>query len=350
MSGPVAGTQTNVEVQVGPGPSQGLISDARSLGALSALTDAAFHCRDYLSNLPHVFSGANAQHFVTVCQSGVLVAFCSLYPTHWLRTDARRSFLLGMCIGSVCTHPDFEGRGFARLALAAAIAHARARRADFVYLFSELSAFYGKFGFESAGTETFVACDPGESGTPGVPESHNEALLRAITDRLERTGVSKSRVYLERRPVTLLDESEKRDLWAFLCVHGARAESLLDAGEFSTMMRIPAMDVVRCLCNGVLSASFFIGKGNDFQGVVHGLAQRSEADAYWLMGRFRKAHPQCAFTVMTGPFLKMFHKDFRVTRTPSVMCLGFADQGCPTEALKTLFKRGEIYVRSLHSS
>jgi GNAT superfamily N-acetyltransferase len=50
-------------------------------------------------------------------------------------------------IDDVIVHPEFQGRGWGRQIVEAALAHPRVRHVEHVNLFTQIPAFYEKFGF-----------------------------------------------------------------------------------------------------------------------------------------------------------------------------------------------------------
>ena len=135
-----------------------------------------------------------------------------------------------------------------------------------------------------------------------------------------------------------------------MCLHGAACESVLGYGEFQKIIRIPDMTLALSRNQGKISGSFWVGKGVDFQNIVHGAAVRDSAELFWLLSQWRAQHPGLLFTLSAGPWAKFFEKGFESSQTPSVLLQGLDDTRLSISEIKKMFHRNEIYVRSLHSS
>ena len=55
-------------------------------------------------------------------------------------------------IEDVIVHPDYRGRGYGRRLIEAALTHPRVREVEGAFLFTDLPAFYERFGFRRVAT------------------------------------------------------------------------------------------------------------------------------------------------------------------------------------------------------
>jgi Acetyltransferase (GNAT) domain len=281
---------------------------------------------------------------VGLCSHGKLEAFCSLFPSSWLHK--KHGLVRAVCVGSVCAHPRARGQGLATCVLQQAFALASVAEYDFIFLFSDMLEFYGRLGYQPAGQEPFYHFDPRQLKV----SASNEQKLDVHAKRLNQIGFAKHRSFSVVANLANLSYENLAELWQHVCLCGARSESVLGFTEFQKMMLIPQMQLVQSRNQGKLVGSFFVGKGHDFQDVAHGVAVRDSAEFLWLLAKWREHFPQLAFTLSAGPWAKILEKEFTSTQTPSVLLQGLDDTWLSISEIKNMFQRGEIYVRSLHSS
>lgn len=358
-------------------------------GELFELLDLGFSTQGYTENFPHVFARGTLRDVCLVRVQGRLAACATLYPLTWCVQGDRREgqssgrsasgsaspveaqTLRAYCVGSVCTHPEFRGRGLARAVLDFARAQALARQADFIFLFSELGDFYAKAGYRPAGLEHFVplpkkasaaAVTLGVSGTASTATADsttsakaepktNAYMLASMASTLEATGYAKSRQFCYFKDAEALASGFcLARLWRFVNTQADPANSVLGYREFFWLASIPHMECCLVLKEGQPVAVAFIGKGSDFQEVIHGLAYVDTKDLVWLVAKLREAFPKRDFLLMTGPNYKDFGVRFAMTTAPSLLCQTLKPLTLPQVLLEKMFSKNRLYVRSLHSS
>ena len=315
---------------------------------LKELLDLCFSTQNYMQNLPHVFNAGPTDQWIGLCVDNQLQAFCSLYPLSWLHKT--NGLIRAWCVGSVCAHPQARGLGLATAVLEEARARAQLAKCDFLFLFSEMQEFYSRVGYESAGIESFVQFEPDQALLKGS----NEHLLLAQGKRLQAIGFEKNRTFKVYSDLGKWEQSRIAHLWQHMCMRGEASESILGFGEFLKMVQIPDMSVALGCKQDALMGSFLVGKGIDFKDVVHGVAVHETADLLWMLFEWRKKNQDLPFTLSAGPWAKGFKKGFEVgfelTQVHSVLLKVPEGARLLAPEIKKMFKRNEIYVRSLHSS
>jgi hypothetical protein len=114
-----------------------------------------------VSTFPFVFSNQNsAWHFgifgneVEADLPPKLTAFCAGRILRW-RTP-QFGEVRALCVGSVCTDPTEESKGFASQSIEKALAAVEKNGLDLCLLFSEARTLYKRLGFKPCGPDLFV--------------------------------------------------------------------------------------------------------------------------------------------------------------------------------------------------
>jgi len=319
---------------------------------VSALLTEAFGVSGYVQGFPHVFSTDNAHNVFLFREGGKdavggeVRAVCAGWEVAWPTGDAHVGLVRGFCVGSVATARGFEGRGYASAVLACAIDAARVRGIDAICLFSEKKRLYEKAGFVSAGGDAFVFLHPLASAASGAA---NNAVLVARHATLVKTGFGRTRIFcsvpaseapLEKLAQAILDFSAR-------C---APTLSRLDAKELRTLLSIPDMQLRWLESDGAMRALCFVGKGHDFQGVMHGLLATSWDDAVYLLGESWRNAPDETVTLLVESFARECARFFTVEKSDAVSflykCLGNCDRPA---RISDLFRAKRLRVRGLQS-
>ena len=112
------------------------------------LTSLCFKSENYIQNFPQVFQPQNSPYFIFKRENQKIIYFCSLYPTYF---QVQNNFYTGYCVGSVCTHPQFQKKGIASELLKEAEEKVRYFGGDFIYLFSSQKNIYEKLDYSFFG-------------------------------------------------------------------------------------------------------------------------------------------------------------------------------------------------------
>lgn len=186
---------------------------------------------------PLAFSEGNLANVRYIKDNDSIVAHAVMQP-HLIRTQYHL-FKVGL-IGSVVTSPEHRGRGYSSEIINSCLQAAHKQACDFAVLWTDNFNFYGKFGFELAGSE--IACEvPTEFQYPA-----KESLKFMNTNKIAADALLK-----------LYNNHSLRTL--------RRAE------EVQKYLNIPQSKVYTAWnkMTGQLEAYCVMGKGADFQSYIH---------------------------------------------------------------------------------
>lgn len=293
---------------------------------LGRFLDRAFGKKAFTSMFPHVFGPGNeSRHFALVEQDS-LVGFCALHPFHWL-IDHR--LVRAHCLGSVATESCLRGRGLGSRVVAMAENFARADKADFLFLFTtDQGAFYERLGYRPAGNDLLAPLQLQQ-----LPSARDCASPEA-------------RSWSIRPPCSLPLEQRSR-IWRFLMTHST--ESDLGFLEFEQLLHTSDMELIEVATESETRAIAFLGKGADFQNIVHSTAFRSEADLLWLLDNLLRVRGPLLLLLPPGNpelanhFPEILHND-------TLWFKSLNERDFPTERLESLFLERVLYPRTIQSA
>jgi len=301
--------------------------------------DAAFGIVGYIDGFPNVFAKSNAHWRFGV--DGL--AYCAAYPVAW--NTAQVGFVRGLCLGSVATRPGYEGLGHASCAIKAALHAADERGIDAVFLFAQgaKARLYEKAGFRKIGCDAFLYL---HSDAQGVGSRANARALRSQHANLTAKGFGKSRTFFESETRLLGEDLLAKRLWCASVRLAEPSMSLLGWGEFRTLLAIPDMRVrwVEKREEGIV-ALCFLGKGPDFDNVLHGLSAVSVSDALFLLGESVLKDSDTTATLLLDGSEAALGKAFVVARGDDVQLMVRA-----RAEIEALFRSKNVRIRGLHSS
>lgn len=300
---------------------------SKNCSQISGLLDRAFAVKNYTRNFPHIFSDrSSAQIFAGFDEHGQMMGLCAVDTEIWTSPV----FLRGACIGSVGVDPAFQRKGIGRQLMSAVVKElVAARNHDFVYLFSDQGEFYGALGFVPAGEE--------------------------ILDRPRRTPSNRSSAQCSFRPpipTTGLTTDERSRLWAALEAGRRSTESISAFVKAQQVLNIP--DTLVCWtqdrASGEIRAGAFVGKGIDFQGVVHSFFAHNPTALrdYWSQFlHYVGVHAE-QMLVAAGGWRDCLSKELVESRRQS-LCLVY--EWIPRQpSVQSLFETQQLYPRALFSS
>ncbi len=175
------------------------------------------------------------RHYVARGDGGEPLSHAALLVRHVVSGPAR--LRIGM-ISCVATKPSERGKGLASLVVNRAVESAREKHCALVLLWSELEGFYERLGFRRMGKEwIFLLAPQAFEGSP-FPEPI------PYEDRFA------SQVWALHQRRTIRVERSREEMEALLAIPGTR--TWLARGA-----------------DGEIGAYACIGKGRDFQGVIH---------------------------------------------------------------------------------
>ena len=297
------------------------------LNVLGEILDSAFAVRDYLHNFPHIFLPESSASIALARDSSKkIIGMCSVDSEFW----SEPVFLRGACIGSVAVHPDNQGVGVGSdlLRWVCAELHLQ-RRYDFVYLFSDKPSFYENLGFTRVGEESLF--------TLRLP-----CLQKYLTQdvRLQKP-----------REISSLEQAQLVNIWQALERGRKSGESHATWSKFIDVSKIQGL-LVSWLedAHGRIVAGGFIGKGIDFQGVMHSFFADTDHRALEFLTRFSFEYPDISEHLLLAPGLwNSLLSPLLQKRQSQPLCLV---QGLEksTEEISKFFNLGLLYPRSIFSS
>jgi predicted N-acetyltransferase YhbS len=296
--------------------------------AVAKILDDAFKVNSYVNSFPHIFS-ENSSALIACARNeqGALVGVCSVDTEQWKEPHSLR----GACIGSVAVAPSAQGQGVGTALLNWVIQELRVGGChDFIYLFSAENRFYDRLGFVAVGKERLFAFDGGFKSPSGIENVHLTELRRT----------------------TELNACELRKLWCSLEQMRLSGESHAGWLKFVQVCRIPDLWVSWISQNHSdrIVAGGFVGKGIDFQGVMHNPFACSSAALNDFLNVFSKHHKELSKSLLLAPGLWSgeFTSSWNMRAEQNlsyVLPLTAAAQSC-----MRAFKQGTLYPRSLFSS
>lgn len=317
--------------------------------------DEAFRAEGYTLGFPQVFAASNAHWRFAVdargaptCVAEDAVAFCAGCPLSW--SSSRVGFVRVLNLGSVATKPGCEGQGFASLVLQEALAAAERARLQGVVLFAEgeKARLYEKVGFAPATGDTFVFLHPAASGEGAAENATRLTLAHAD---LVKKGYGKSRVFFDASAAELgAQPALAGRLWQSLVRLSGPEVSRLSWREFQSLVSIPNVRVRWLERAGGVEALCFLGKGVDFQNVLHGLVARSERDALFLLGESAAQSPESTVTLLVDGSRALLSR-FVLSSSDAVqlMTKALPAGGLSDKAFLDLFRSRALLVRGLQS-
>lgn len=295
--------------------------------AAAHLLDSAFGVRAYTESFPHIFSSdASALIACARTADGELLGLCAVDTEIWSEPQTLR----GACLGSVAVLPRVQGQGVGTQLLrwvASELTHRACH--DFIYLFSEESRFYEALGFTAAGRERLFTVAP-------TPAEHTG------TERRGSTAVQR---------LSMLSDAQLRRVWWALERCRRHGESHAGWLKFVQTSRIHDLWIAWSEGpSGDVRAGGFIGKGVDFQGVLHNLFAESDAALHDFLHELISSNNSLTEHILVAPglwsqslthILKLSHEQNLCYVRPLTL---------PAPELQQLFQSGRVYPRSLFSS
>ncbi|NBO37762.1 N-acetyltransferase [bacterium] len=295
--------------------------------SISKTLDRAFAVEKYIESFPHIFSReSSARLCIAEDSNNEVVGLCAIDSEHW----SFPRMLRGACIGSVAVDPRMQGHGIGRALIRWVVDRIRDEKAhDFVYLFSDKPSFYEALGFSIAGEERICALEPGISQRP-VQSGYHLAGPRAISE---------------------LNEAQLSQLWSALEKCRLPGESHANLSKLRLVARIPNMQII-WIEEGSrrILAGAFLGKGVDFQGVLHTFFAESAQAANDFLGIFYKSFHVLAgqLQVAAGLWTPQLATSLKVKHIqPLCLVLGLEEE---TSGIQHALGCGEIYPRGVFSS
>lgn len=191
--------------------------------------------RDLAREYPLVFGDDARGEIVSIEEDGEVRSACAMIERELVLPDVR---VRAGFIGSVVTHPDFRGRGFASRVLARAEEKLAAHGAMIAILWGDDQAFYTHRGYQPFGAEV------------------DFAIALDVASKLpEPAGV---------RELAADDAPSIHELYS---MHPERVSREID--ETRALLEAPDMEVLVCERWGRLTAYSCVGRGKDLRDVVH---------------------------------------------------------------------------------
>ncbi|MEY4065243.1 MAG: Acetyltransferase domain [Pseudomonadota bacterium] len=249
-----------------------IVTPQEARARVAGLLDRAFKVSAYQDHFPHIFLPTSSARIVLALNGkNEVIGTCAIDTELWPEPRMAQ----GACVGSVAVDPHVQGRGVGRQMLRWTLDQLSLQaQHDFVYLFSDRPAFYESLGFCLAGTETLNILDASKIG-PSAPSLGME-LMKPV-------------------PAASLDCEQRLSLWSALEAGRHRGESCSSWLKFNAVFEIPDLLVTSLHdSSGRWHAGAFIGKGIDFQGVMHTFFARSESVLVEFLSRFAAEFRQAA--------------------------------------------------------
>ena len=187
------------------------------------------------SEYPLVFSEEGAGQLLSLRDGGRVVSTCAVIERTLIYPGGERKVGL---IGSVVTHPEARGRGYATKVLEYAEETLREQGCDHALLWADDPVFYGRRGYALEGHEVDFLVDDGASPFPSTT--------------------------LNVRP---LSTGEGRAVHSLYSKHDARVER--SAAETTELLTCPRMTVLVAEREGEIVSYVCFGRGADLEGVAH---------------------------------------------------------------------------------
>lgn len=220
---------------------------------ISNLLNLCFGTDNYTGQFPTVFQSIDLRWSFVLLNNKQIVAFCHLATIHWQHQNG--TMLRAACIGSVATHPNFQKQGCASTLLAYAESCAWQARLHGTCLFSDAAEFYAARGYLQVGAEHYVTLTPGN-----LKFDSKVTIANSISYEFEWIDSAN------------LINTTKLQVAIWNLLSRSQSDCLLSFQDFVTLLQIPQMSVCLLTYGGELCAVGFVGKGIDFQGVLHTVA------------------------------------------------------------------------------
>ena len=207
-------------------------------------------------------------------------------------------------MGSVCTHPDYRGKGLARQVLAMAESKVQLAQGHFIYLFSNENQFYENLGYQFCG-ETFIS--------ELNPNSKFSVFHKKLMGKYFNYKI------LKLLPSEMPNEILIAQLWRFILQNSKSCESFLSYLEFKDILQIKNMQMYYLLHKEKICSVCFLNKGDDFENVIHGLYYSHPDYAILLSAEtISKISKPKKFYFFPGPFFSEFAELFDYQVLPSM--------------------------------
>jgi hypothetical protein len=309
-----------------------------SLSDIAAFAESCFDKSGYAATFPLVFAHGNHENLHTIFHDNQLVALAASRLLVWHRGNR---LVRGLCIGSVCSDKTRRGHGFGLAALERAEAHAARLSADFIFLFSDMQAYYERAGYQSIGTELFV---PFSNLTTDDADAHRN---RARLSSLAHTATESTFALISGEEVGAKPELCQA-IWRLFATHASSAESTLSYRDLALSLAIPRLQFLVLTTNGQLTAAAMFGKGADFENIVHGLCFVGESYGHLLLDRACQSIPG-GFTLMVPPGAEECFNHFFQFTAPLLFAKWPPTSSLRRDELVELLDQRRLYPRSLQS-
>lgn len=308
------------------------VENKKILADIETLSSVAFKTSDYLSNYPQVFKAAYKDLFFFKYIDNKLVSFCALYPLKFLRNlvdgDHKNcQTLSSYCIGSVCTHPNFQGKGHASKLLQQAISYCKHElAADFVLLFGQDNSFYKKIGFELTGNIFFA------------PITH-----QIILDNLPNLVFTQ----IKNQELSL---TQKTNIWQFIINHQDESEPIFSFLEFCDVIKTKNIEIFTLEKESKIKCVAFLHKGDDFKDVIHGIYFAQLEQALYLINQIFNLYKNNLLYLFCGIHKSLFEHYFSFSSLPNMFVLSLNPNKIKQKELITLISEEKISVGSLQGT
>ncbi|BBH54476.1 GNAT family N-acetyltransferase [Fluviispira sanaruensis] len=315
-----------------------------SFRELEYLTNICFESNDYLNNFPQVFNQENKENLFLYKINGQAVAFCSIHPIHF---QLPNRMLNSYCIGSVCTHPNFRKKGFAKKILMEVEAKAKENLADFLFLFSDYKSLYTNLNYVPAG-KTYLAQVNSRISTSiylnklrKFKTEYNKALQTIEERKLD---------FLSINNLVEIDEKKKYNIWQFIVRNAPKSESILSYLEFTDIIKIRKMQLYLLSYDQTICAIAFINKGDDFQNVIHSIYFNNFSYALALLQEVIVKNTEEELIFFPGSHSSEFFSLFDFQSIPSLFLKSLDEKKIATQKLQELCEKNDIFIGSLQGT
>ncbi|KAB8031056.1 GNAT family N-acetyltransferase [Fluviispira multicolorata] len=315
-----------------------------SFQELQYLTNLCFESSDYLNNFPQVFKKENKEYFFLFRHNGQAVSFCTLYP---IRFQLQNIVLNSYCIGSVCTHPHFRKKGFAKRVLLQAENKARENLVDFLFLFSDINPLYTELNYLPAG-KTYLT------------QLHSKVTNPIYLKNLKRLNIEylkainkidlKNTDFFYFNNLSALSEAEKIKIWQFIVFYSPKGESILSYIEFSDILKIKNMQMYLLNFETRLYSVCFINKGDDFQNVIHSIYYKEINFIVILLNKILAKSKDEELIFFPGVHAHYFSELFDFQEIPSLFLKSIHEKKITTQKLQALCLNNDIFISSLQGT
>ncbi|WP_186646063.1 GNAT family N-acetyltransferase [Fluviispira vulneris] len=315
-----------------------------SFRELEYLTNICFESNNYLNNFPQVFHNDNKENLFLYKINGLAVSFCSIHPIHFQLPNLALS---SYCIGSVCTHPNFRKKGFAKKLLMEVECKAKENQVDFLFLFSDFKALYTDLNYVPAGN-TYLAQVNSRIPSPNYlnklkkfKSEYNKAVQKFAEKKLDFSNIN----YLD-----VIDDRKKYDIWQFIVRNAPKSESILSYLEFSDILKIKNMQLFILSHEKKICAIAFVNKGDDFQNVIHSLYFSEFNYSLILLHDVIVNNNEEELIFFPGSHSSKFFSLFDFQSIPSLFLKSLDEKKIATQKLQELCEKNDIFIGSLQGT